>query len=193
MGRPKAALEWHGTTLLARTVDVVGRATGGPVVVVSAPGQALPPLPAGVLVHEDPVEGLGPVQGLAVGLAAAGRLCAEGAFVCSTDLPFLHGAYVRRVLAALVDGVDVVLPVARGFRQPLAAGYRTDLAGRCASLVEQGRLRPAFLYDAVRTLVLDDAGLLADPALAAADPLLESVVNVNTLEEYRAALARPPT
>jgi len=190
MGTPKAALEWHGSTLIRRTVEVVARGSGGPVVVVRAPGQPLPSLPAGVLLRDDPAEGLGPLQGLAVGLAAAAEIGAEVAFVCSTDLPFLHPAYVRCVLAAVGDGVDVALPVARGFRQPLAAGYRAALGAQCSRLVAEGRLKPAFLFDEVRTAVLDDAALLTDPLLAAADPLLTSVVNVNTLEDYAAARAR---
>ena len=45
MGTPKAALEWHGSTLLRRVVGVAGRSLDGPVVVVRAPGQALPDLP----------------------------------------------------------------------------------------------------------------------------------------------------
>ena len=66
MGTPKAALEWHGTTLLRRTVGIVARATGGPVVVVRASGQPLPELPATVAVVDDPREGMGPVQGIAM-------------------------------------------------------------------------------------------------------------------------------
>ena len=46
MGTPKAALEWHGSTLLRRTVGIVTRVTDGPVVVVRAPGQSLPARPA---------------------------------------------------------------------------------------------------------------------------------------------------
>src|ERR1700758_448411 len=89
MGTPKAALEWHGSTLLRRTVGILARATGGPVVVVRAAGQDLPDLPGLVPVCDDPREGKGPVRGIAVGLAAlAGQ--AEAAFVTSTDLPFLH-------------------------------------------------------------------------------------------------------
>jgi molybdopterin-guanine dinucleotide biosynthesis protein A len=42
MGTPKAALEWHGSTLLRRVTGIVARATGDPVVVVRAPGQELP-------------------------------------------------------------------------------------------------------------------------------------------------------
>src|SRR5215475_6707590 len=124
MGSPKAALEWHGSTLLWRTVAIIGRATSGPVVVVRAPGQELPPLPPGTEVVDDPREGQGPVQGIAAGLAALTDR-ADVAFISSTDMPFLHPAFVRRVVLAAGDGADVGLPVARGFRQPLAAAYRT--------------------------------------------------------------------
>src|SRR3569623_1526455 len=84
MGTPKAALEWHGSTLLRRIPGVVVRAVVGPVVVVRAPGQELPALPRDVEVAEDAREGRGPLQGLAAGLAAA-RGHAEVAFVSSTD------------------------------------------------------------------------------------------------------------
>jgi molybdopterin-guanine dinucleotide biosynthesis protein A len=190
MGTPKAALEWHGSTLLRRTVAILARATGGPVVVVRAPGQALPPLPPGTEVVSDPREGLGPVQGLAAGLAAlAGR--AEIAFVSATDLPFLHPAFVRRVLAAAAESADVGLPVARGYPQPLAAAYRVTLAPLAASLVARQRLRPAFLFEACAVTRLDEAALRADPELAALDPGLDSLVNVNEPADYRQARARP--
>jgi molybdopterin-guanine dinucleotide biosynthesis protein A len=192
MGTPKAALEWHGSTLLARTVGIVARATNGPVVVVRAPGQDLPELPAGTLVADDPHEGKGPVQGIAAGLAAlTGR--ADVAFVSSTDMPFLHPSFVRRVLRALAEsaGADVALPEARGHKQPLAAGYRVWLAGAAERLVIQDRLRPAFLFEECRVEMLDDAALKQDPVLAALDPDLDSVLNVNTPEDYAVARARP--
>jgi molybdenum cofactor guanylyltransferase len=190
MGSPKAALEWHGSTLLWRTVAIIGRATAGPVIVVRAPGQELPPLPPDTEVVEDSREGQGPVQGIAAGLAAlAGR--AEVAFVSSTDLPFLHPAFVRRVVRAAADGADVGLPVAHGYRQPLAASYRTALAPAAERLVRDGRLKPAFLFDACTVAMLDEAALRADPVLAAFDPALDSVVNVNDPADYQAARARP--
>ena len=190
MGTPKAALEWHGSTLLRRTVGILARVADGPVVVVRAPGQSLPGLPAAIGVVDDPREGLGPVQGLAAGLAAvAGQ--AEIAFVCSTDLPFLHPAFARRVLRAAADGADVGLPVARGYPQPLAAAYRTALAPVAERLVREQRLRPAFLFDECAVTRLDDAALRADPILAALDPDLDSVLNVNERADYEAARARP--
>lgn len=190
MGRSKAALEWHGSTLLRRTAGIVSRVADGPVVVVRAPGQSLPDLPSAVEVVDDPREGLGPVQGLAAGLAAvAGR--AEIAFVCSTDLPFLHPAFARRVLRAAAEGADVGLPVARGYPQPLAAAYRTALAPVAGRLVAEQRLRPAFLFEECTVARLDEAALRGDPVLAALDPDLDSVLNVNEPADYQAARARP--
>ncbi len=190
MGTPKAALEWHGSTLLRRTVGIISRVTDGQVVVVRAPGQALPALPSHIEVVDDPREGLGPIQGIAAGLGTvAGR--AEIAFVSSTDLPFLHPAFVRRVLRAAQEGADVGLPLARGYPQPLAASYRTTLAPVAQRLVEQGRLRPAFLLDECVVARLDEAALRADPVLAALDPGFDSVVNINEPADYQDARARP--
>ena len=192
MGTPKAALEWHGSTLLRRTVQIVARATSGPVVVVRARGQDLPELPEGILVADDPRSGKGPLQGIAAGLTAlSGR--ADVAFVSSTDMPFLHPAFVRRVLSVLEDGddADVALPVARGYKQPLAAGYRVSLADTAERLVKEDRLRPAFLFEQCRVQALDDAALKENAVLAALDPDLDSVLNVNTPDDYAAARARP--
>jgi molybdenum cofactor guanylyltransferase len=230
MGTAKAALEWHGSTLLYRTVAIVARATGGPVVIVRASGQELPELPVGVTVVDDPREGKGPVQGIAAGLAALDGQ-ADAAFVTSTDLPFLHPAFIGRVLRALTTpdgaapgglvsdgaapgdvapggavsdrvlgavsdggvlaGPDVVLPVARGYRQPLAAAYRTRLAGLAERLVREDQLKPAFLFQECAVTTLDDAALLTDPLLAKLDPDLDSVRNVNTPEDYQAARLEP--
>ncbi|HEY2128457.1 MAG TPA: NTP transferase domain-containing protein [Streptosporangiaceae bacterium] len=190
MGTPKAALEWHGSTLLRRTVGILARVTGGPVVVVRAAGQDLPALPPDVEVVDDPREGKGPVQGIAAGLAAlAGR--ADIAFISSTDMPFLHPAFVRRVLRAVEDGADVGLPIARGYPQPLAAAYRIALGPVAERLVAAERLRPAFLFDECRVDRLDESALRADPVLAAFDPALDSVVNVNEPADYQAARAAP--
>jgi len=190
MGRSKAALEWHGSTLLYRTAALLARTVSGPVVVVGAPGQSLPELPTGVRVVSDPREGLGPMQGIAAGLSAVAQH-APAAFVCSTDLPLLHPSFVRTVLRRLaVFGVDAVLPVARGFRQPLAAAYRTALAELFATLVAQGELRLSVLPDRCVTSLLTEEELLADPELARHDPRLDSVVNVNLPADYEAARRR---
>jgi molybdopterin-guanine dinucleotide biosynthesis protein A len=190
MGSPKAALEWHGSTLLRRITGLVARSVDGPVVVVRAPGQQLPELPGDVEVVEDAREGRGPLQGLAAGLDAV-RDRAAAAYVSSTDVPLLHPRFIRRVLAALEPDVDVVLPHVGGFPHPLAAAYRTELVDAVQRLIAEDRMRPAFLFEACRVRRLDEATLLADPALAALDPGLDSVLNLNERSDYEDARSRP--
>jgi molybdenum cofactor guanylyltransferase len=190
MGSPKAALEWHGSTLLRRVTGIVGRAVGGPVVVVRAPGQELPPLAPDVEVVEDAREGRGPLQGLAAGLAALdGR--ARAAYVSSTDVPLVHPAFVRAVTAGLDESVDVALPMVHGHPQPLAAAYRVTLRALVEELLAADRLRPASLFARCRVRRLDEQALLADRRLAATDPELLSVLNVNEPADIDAARDRP--
>ena len=146
MGTPKAWLDWHGAPLLRRVCGLVARGASGPVVVVRAPGQELPPLPDGVRVVEDEREGRGPMQGILAGLRAVD---ADVAFVASVDLPQLHPRFVAAVCAR-VDGADAAVPVVDGFRQPLAAAYRAALAPLVAELVDADRSAPRRSSSAAR-------------------------------------------
>ena len=186
MGSPKAGLEWHGSTLLRRVTGLVARVVDGPVVVVRAPDQALPELDATIEFAADAREGRGPLQGL----AAIGDRAAV-AYVSSTDVPLLHPAFVRRVISAFNDDVDVVLPEIGGYRQPLAAAYRVDLLEQVEELVAADRLKPAFLFERCRVLRMSDAEMLSDGALARLDPDLESVSNLNEPPDYARARALP--
>jgi molybdenum cofactor guanylyltransferase len=186
MGSPKAALDWHGSTLLRRITGLAQRAVGGPVVVVSAPGQELPAVDPAIEVVDDAREGRGPLQGLAAGLAAVGDR-AEVAFVCSTDVPLLHPAFIRCVLDAFTPEVDVVLPEIHGFRQPLSAGYRTSLLPEVQALLAADKLTLGLLFERCRVRRLDHAAMLRDAALAAADPELASVRNLNEPSDYAQA------
>jgi molybdopterin-guanine dinucleotide biosynthesis protein A len=185
MGSPKAWLDFGGEALLQRVVRRVAE-VAAPVVVVAAEGQDVPPLPEGVAIVRDPVAGKGPLVGIAAGLDALAG-CAEAAFVSSTDAPFLHPALIRR-LAALRAGYDIAAPRALGHLQPLCAVYAMAARAEIAALLAEDRLRLTLLFERARTLIADEALLLADPDLAAADPGLRSLRNVNTREEYAAAL-----
>lgn len=190
MGSAKASLPWHGSTLLRRVTGIIARCVDGPVVVVAARDQELPALPAEVEVVEDEQEYRGPLQGLAGGLAAVADR-AEIAYVSSTDLPLLHPAYVRRVLNALDDQHDVVLPEVDGFRQPLAAAYRTALLGTVEELVAAEQMKPAFLFERCRVRRIAASELLSDGALSENDPALDSVANLNERADYERAHERP--
>jgi molybdopterin-guanine dinucleotide biosynthesis protein A len=179
MGRPKAWLPLGGETMLGRVVRVLGE-VASPLVVVAAPGQELPPLPPGVTVVRDPERGRGPLQGLAAGLPAlAGTV--EAAYATSCDVPFLVPAFVRRMIALLGEH-SICVPEVGGYRHPLAAVYRLEVGKEAERLLAEGRLRPAFLFDRVPTRVV------RPEELAEADPTFQSLRNLNTPQEYEAAL-----
>ena len=190
MGSPKAALDWHGSTLLRRVTGLAQRTVAGPVVVVRAPGQKLPELHPSVEVVADAREGRGPLQGLAAGLGAIGDR-AEVAFVSSTDVPLLHPAFIRRVIGSFSPDVDVVLPEVHGYRQPLSAAYRTGLLPAVEALIADEKLKPAFLFERCHVLRLDEAEMLRDRAVATGDPDLASVSNLNEPSDYEEARGLP--
>ena len=179
MGRPKAWLPLGGELMLPRVVRLLGEAVA-PLVVVAAPGQDVPPLPPEVEIVRDPEQGRGPLQGLAAGLAAL-RGRADAAYLSSCDVPFLRPAFVRRLIELLGD-YSICVPDAGGYRHPLAAVYRIEVAAVAERLLAEGRARPAFLFDAVPTRVVT-ADELRD-----VDPTLETLRNLNTPTEYEAAL-----
>jgi molybdopterin-guanine dinucleotide biosynthesis protein A len=191
MGSPKAMLEWHGSTLVRRAAGLVARAVDGPVVVVRAAGQGLPALPEEVEIADDPVEDRGPLVGMAAGLAAIGDR-ADVVFVAGVDAPLLHPAFVAHVVRSLRPGDDVALPRAGGFDHHLAAAYRArTLSAALAEQIESDRLKASELVARLRAVELDAAALLADALVAALDPELDSLLNLNDAGAYDAARARP--
>ncbi len=186
MGRPKALLDWHGTTAVEHVVGVVQEGTdGGPVCVVRAPGQRLPPL--GAIVVDDTVAHAGPLAALHAGLVALGDHV-EVVFACGVDTPLLAPAFVRAVLGALQDGDDAAVPVIAGRAQPLLAAYRATLTPVLEALLERGADGLRDIPGACAVRELSERQLLADAGLAATDPELRSALNANTPEEWAALL-----
>ncbi len=181
MGRPKHLLPFGTEPMLHRVLRLVGEAVPS-VVLVAAPGQILPDLPAGLTVVRDRRPGLGPLEGIAAGLA---RLEGEAdvAFVTGCDAPLLRPAFIRRLME-LVEGWDIAVPTAGGFDHPLAAVYRTRILPVAESLLASGRVRPAFLFEHVPTR------RVSPDELACVDPDLESLFNLNRPEDYAAAMKK---
>jgi molybdopterin-guanine dinucleotide biosynthesis protein A len=192
MGSPKAWLDFGGEPLLARVVRTVRRACD-PVIVVAAPGQDVPPLPPDVAIARDPLEGRGPLQGIAAGLHAllespGGSEAVDAAFVSSTDAPFLEPALIARLAALRGDEHDIAVPNMGDYFHPLTAIYACACLPHINALLAADRLRPFFLFERVRTVLCDAAMLLADSDLATADPALRSLENINTPDDYARAL-----
>jgi len=179
MGRPKLSLPFGGETMLARVVRMISDVVS-PVVVVAAPGQEIPELPAGTLVTRDEILDQGPLGGLAAGMAAL-RGRADAVYASSCDVPLLKAEFVRAMLDALGTH-ELAIPRDGQFHHPLAAVYRMSLEVRVGLLIAEGRLRTSFLVQESNACLVDVA------ELRAVDPTLNSLRNTNTPEEFREAL-----
>jgi len=179
MGTSKALLPFGPETMLQRVVRLLGEVVG-PIVVVAAADQDLPALPDGVVVTYDEREGRGPLEGLRAGLKALPQDCAV-AYATSCDVPLLDQDFVRRMLV-LVEGFDVAVMEMDGFTHPLSAVYRRGTLPHIESLLDADRLRPLFLFEAVRTRRVSKEEMTADPEL-------RTLRNLNTRDDYERALA----
>jgi len=180
MGIPKATLPFGSETMLQRVVRLLGSVVS-PVVVVAARDQSLPDLPHDVTVTRDEREQKGPLEGLRAGLTALPNSVGI-AYVTSCDVPLLVPAFVERMLELLGDH-DIAVMEIDGFPHPLSAVYRRDTLPQVEALLAEDRLRPVFLFDAVRTR------RVRPEEMASVDPQLRTLRNLNTREDYLEALA----
>ena len=180
MGRAKAWLPFGRELMLQRIVRLM-REVVDPIVVVAAPDQDVPPLDPPVTLVRDSRQGRGPLEGLSAGLRGMAALGADAAFASSTDVPFLQPGFVRRLVELLGDSM-IAVPRVHDRHHPLAAVYRTAVLPDIERLLAADRLRPLFLFDAVPARVVEAAELLD------VDPTLQTLRNLNTPEDYEAAL-----
>jgi molybdopterin-guanine dinucleotide biosynthesis protein A len=179
MGRPKAWLPFGEELMLPRVVRLLSEVVA-PIVVVAAPEQEVPPLPPPVEVVRDEEKGRGPLEGLAAGLLALSKRV-DAAYLSSCDVPFLEPDFVRRLIELRGDHA-VCVPRVGEFLHPLAAVYRLDVEPVVRQLLAEDRLRPVFLFESVPTRIVE-ATELCD-----VDPTFQSLRNLNTPDEYEAAL-----
>jgi len=179
MGSSKALLPFGSETMLQRVVRLLGEVVS-PMVVVAAVDQEMPALPRDVIIARDEREARGPLEGLRAGLKAL-PTDVERAYVTSCDVPLLIPNFVRQMLD-LSRGYDVAVMEIDGFTHPLSAVYRRATLPFVDDLLAQDRLRPVFLFEAVKTRRVR-------PEEMTADPELRTLRNLNTPEDYERALA----
>ena len=166
--------------MLQRVVRLLSEVVS-PIVAVAAREQSLPQLPEAVIITRDEREAKGPLEGIRAGLSALPEAI-DAAYITSCDVPLLVPAFVERMIDLMGDH-DIAVMEIDGFPHPLSAIYRRHLLPKVESLLAVDRLRPVFLFDAVRTRRVKPEEMIA------VDPELRTLRNLNTPEDYRAALA----
>lgn len=179
MGTSKAMLPFGTETMLQRVVRLLDTVVS-PIVVVAAREQMLPKLPDNIIVTHDEREERGPLEALRAGLKALPNFV-DAAYVTSCDVPLLVPGFVERMVELLHDH-DIAVMEIDGFPHPLSAVYRRDTLRHVESLLEKEKLRPVFLFDAVRTR------RVRPEEMTKVDRDLRTLRNLNTREDYLAAL-----
>jgi molybdenum cofactor guanylyltransferase len=141
----------------------------------------LPSLSENIIVTRDEREQRGPLEGLRAGLRALPD-SVDAAYVTSCDVPLLMPGFVTRMFE-LLENYDIAVMEIDGFPHPLSAVYRRKVLPDVEALLAQDKLRPVFLFDAVKTRRVQPA------EMKSADPELQTLRNLNTPDDYRAALA----
>jgi molybdopterin-guanine dinucleotide biosynthesis protein A len=180
MGTDKAALLFAEQPMLARVVDRL-QAAVSPVLVVAAVNQNLPALPAEVVIVRDLRPDRGPLEGLAAGLRALPE-GVEVAFIAGCDVPLLAPAFIRRMIELLGDA-DAAVPEFDNRLHPLSAVYRRGVLAQVQRMLADDHLRLQSLFERISTR------RVGPDELRDVDPKLRSLWNINSPEDYRAALA----
>ncbi|MFO1000322.1 MAG: molybdenum cofactor guanylyltransferase [Planctomycetaceae bacterium] len=185
MGRDKASLPFGSELMLQRVVRLLSEVVDSTaIVVVSAAGQILPPLPPQIRVTCDENPGRGPLEGLAAGLKAMPNYL-DAVYATSCDVPLMATGFVRAMFDHLGNH-EIAVPVEGQFHHPLAAVYRPRVLATVQQLLNANRLRPRFLFDEVDTIEIDVE------SLRKCDPTLSTLTNLNHPEDYEAALKQLP-
>ena len=181
MGRDKASLPFGSELMLQRVVRLLSEVVDSSnIVVVSALGQILPPLPPEIRVACDENPNRGPLEGLAAGLKAIPDPI-EAVYATSCDVPLMATRFVRAMFNHLGEH-EIAVPIEGKFHHPLAAVYRSRVLSIVQQLLAKNKLRPRFLFDEVDTMEVDVE------SLREFDPTLSTLMNLNHPEDYETAL-----
>jgi len=84
----------------------------------------------------------------------------------------------------LAEGYDIAVTEIDGFAHPLSAIYRRSALPHAEALLAEDQLRVSHLFTRVRTRRVPTSEMIA------VDPELQTLRNLNTKEDYAAALAK---
>ena len=146
-GVAKHELVVDGETIFARQVRVLAPR----VVEILVAGRAI----EGYRCVTDPIEGGGPLAGVAAGLAAART---PWLLVIAGDMPYVAGDVVDRLLAARSEAIDAVCVRDRGLPEPLFSLLHARTRPAVERRLAAGRFKASGLFtdEDLRVAWLDD-------------------------------------
>ncbi len=181
MGVDKTLLEIDGVPMVSRVASAMHEICSHVLVVTTRPEAAAEAgLPQGTRIVTDEVDHLGPLGGIATGLAQAED---EWLLVVAADMPWVTSAVVGELWSRIGDA-DVVVPNDGKGLEPLLALYRVETVLPVArKLLEAGERRPVAPFEYLKVVEVPS------DELRSVDPELKSLININTPHDLDASLA----
>ena len=170
--RDKALILWEGKPLIVRQVDML-KGLFDEIIVVTGDDRRYEDL-LDVIVVDDLIKGKGPLGGIHAGLSSSSN---DYNLIVPCDMPLLD----ERVISLLLDEIDgrarIILPVVRGYVEPLVGIYHRDCIPFAEMLLKGGKLKVLGLMDFVPTKLIPESRVLE------VDPDLTSFLNLNRPED----------
>jgi molybdenum cofactor guanylyltransferase len=172
MGFPKHLLPVSDGTVLDRILDRLGGLFGETLVA----GRSLRSTRPDIRIVEDCRSERSPLVGILSGLEASRN---RFVFAVACDMPFVEPRLAVLLASKASEQSDVVVPVVRGFLEPLCALYSTSARPAISRCLDAGCGKVTAFYGSVR------ATHVPEDEIRICDPDLRSFVNLNTPREYR--------
>lgn len=185
LGQNKMELAFQKSTFLEGVCHRVAQVCS-PIVIVGKIDPAKHDLPANVILTNDEEIDKGPLEGMRVGLKtlaehAGGSV--EFAFVTSCDVPLLKPELIRFLYSQLNES-GAVVPVDGDRIYGMTAIYRSSFFSIAAERIANKKLRVSELAKAC------SANMIELEKLKVIDPELDSLTNINSMDDYRKLLAK---
>ncbi len=175
MGRDKALLELDGRPMIALVADRL-RQVATEIIIAAGVSNAYSPYADRCVPDRYP--GVGTLGGIHTALVEATY---DRVLLVGCDMPFLRPSVLGWFVEAAVDA-DVVILRRGKWVEPLHALYRRTCISAIEESIESGQRRVISFFDAVRVRYVEPWEIVE------LDPDLDSFGNINTPEEWRAAL-----
>jgi len=174
--RDKALILWEGKPLIVRQVDML-KGLFDEIIVVTGNERRYEEL-IDVKVVKDLIKGKGPLGGIHAGLSSSSN---DYNLILPCDMPLLN----EKVISLLLDEINgrsrIILPVVRGYVEPLVGIYHRDCIPFAEMLLRGGKLKVLGLMDFVPTKLIPENRVLE------VDPNLTSFLNLNSPEDLKIA------
>jgi molybdopterin-guanine dinucleotide biosynthesis protein A len=172
MGYPKHLLPVCGGTMIDNIVNNLGHFFSEVIIA----GRDLELNRTDVKVVEDIRLRRCPLIGILSGMRESNN---PNVFVMGCDMPFVKPEMIQFLISRKNDKTDIVIPIVRGYFEPLCAVYSCSTSDRISHYLNTGCRKVTGIF---RTMSVME---IPEYEVRSFDPLLESFINLNTPNEYR--------